>query len=150
VTPELYLGYARGLFGNPEGAVHDRPNEYSDPGRHAEGAAYLAGTWRVDQESARAEAADAAIALRYTAKDVNLVMAPPEGGSVRAEIGLEDGQEPGDDVRHENGRAIVTVDRARMYNLVANDSVAHGSLTLKAEQAGLSAYAFTFVSCVVS
>ena len=150
VTPELYLGYGRGQFGNPEGVVRDRPHEYRDPGRHAEGASYLTGHWRVDQESARAEGADAAIALRYTAKDVNLVMAPPPGAAPRAEITLEAGQEPGEDVRHENGRAVITVDRPRMYNLVANNSVVHGSLMLKAEQAGLSAYAFTFVSCVVS
>jgi thiol-disulfide isomerase/thioredoxin len=151
VTPELYLGYARGQFGNPEGAIRDSPHDYSDPGRHTEGVSYLAGRWRVEQESARAEAPGASIALRYTAKDVNLVMAPPAGAVARAEILLDSGQKAGDDVKHDlDGRAIVTVDRPRMYNLVANDSVTPGALTLRAEVAGLSAYAFTFVSCVVS
>jgi hypothetical protein len=37
-----------------------------------------------------------------------------------------------------------------MYSLVANDSVVSGSLMLRAEQAGLAAYAFTFISCVVN
>jgi hypothetical protein len=64
---------------------------------------------------------------------------------------LENGQTPGADLKHEpGGRAIVTVDRPRMYNLVANESVASGSLVLRAEQPGLTAYAFTFVSCVVN
>ncbi len=76
VTPELYLGHARGQFGNFEGVVRDRPHDYRDAGPHVEGMSYLAGRWRVEDESARSEAAGAAISLRYTAKDVNLVMGP--------------------------------------------------------------------------
>jgi hypothetical protein len=69
---------------------------------------------------------------------------------VRAEVVLDDGQRPGDDVRHESARAYVTVERPRMYNLVANEGVTSGALRLRAESAGLSAFAFTFISCVVS
>jgi thiol-disulfide isomerase/thioredoxin len=150
VTPELYLGHARGQFGNPEGVAHDNPHDYRDIGPHVEGTSYLSGEWRVEQESARAEAAGAAVSLRYTAKDVNLVMAPPAGASVRVEVKLEGAQRAGDDVKFERDRGFVTVDRPRMYSLVANDSVVSGSLMLRAEQAGLAAYAFTFISCVVN
>jgi thiol-disulfide isomerase/thioredoxin len=151
VTPELYLGYARGQFGNPTGVARDRVADYTDPGRHAEGASYLSGRWTVGQESARAESTDAAIALRYTSMDVNLVMAPPPAGqAARVEVILSEGQRPGSDVKPENGRSFVTVDRARMYNLVANDSVVPASLQLKALDPGLSAFAFTFTSCVVN
>ncbi|MGH7934546.1 MAG: redoxin domain-containing protein [Candidatus Binataceae bacterium] len=150
VTPELYLGYARGQFGNPAGVTHDRVADYQDPGRHAEGVVYLQGQWRVGQESACAESAGAAIKLRYTSKDVNLVIAPRPGGSARAEIVLDADQKPGADVKLENGRTFVTVERSRMYSLVANESVLPGSLELKALDPGLSAYAFTFVSCVVN
>lgn len=150
VTPELYLGYARGNFGNPEGVARDQPHDYGDIGPHVEGMSYLAGRWRVESESARGEAPGAAISLRYTAKDVNLVMAPPADATVRVEIALESVQRPGDDVKFEGERGIITVDRPRMYSLVANDSVVSGSLTLRAEAAGLAAYAFTFISCVVT
>lgn len=150
VTPELYLGYARGQFGNPAGVARDRAADYTDPGRHAEGASYLSGRWAVGQESARAETAGASIFLRYTSMDVNLVMAPPAGQSARVEIILGDGQRAGADVKAENGRAFVTVDRARMYNLVANESVVPASLQLKALDPGLTAFAFTFTSCVVN
>jgi thiol-disulfide isomerase/thioredoxin len=150
VTPELYLGYARGQFGNPAGVTHDRAANYVDPGRHAEGATYLSGHWTVGQESSRAESSGAELSLRYTAMDVNLVLAPPVGGSARLEIMLGDGQRAGADVKGENGRTFVTVDRARMYNLVANESVMPGSLQLHALDAGVSAFAFTFVSCVVN
>ncbi len=48
VTPELYLGHARGNFGNPEGVKRDQPHDYRDPGRHLESTAYLDGRWRVE------------------------------------------------------------------------------------------------------
>jgi hypothetical protein len=150
VTPELYLGHARGQFGNFEAVVRDRPHDYRDAGPHVEGMSYLAGKWRVEEESARSEAPGAAISLRYTAKDVNLVMAPPAGASLRAEVTLADGQCAGDDVKFEGERGFITVDTPRMYNVVANESVVSGSLTIRAEAAGLAAYAFTFISCVVT
>jgi thiol-disulfide isomerase/thioredoxin len=150
VTPELYLGFARGQFGNPAGVTRDQAADYTDPGRHVEGATYLSGRWRVGQESACAEAPEAAIAIRYTAMDVNLVIAPPAGRPARMEISLSDGLRPGEDVKVVEGRLIVTVDRARMYSLVANESVGAGSLKITALDPGVSAYAFTFISCVVS
>jgi thiol-disulfide isomerase/thioredoxin len=150
VTPELYLGFARGQFGNPAGVTRDQAADYADPGRHAEGATYLSGRWRVGQESSCAEAPGAAIAIRYTAMDVNLVLAPQEGKLARLEISLSDSQRAGEDVQFAEGRAIVTVDRARMYSLVANESVMTGSLKLTALDPGVSAFAFTFISCTVS
>jgi hypothetical protein len=150
VTPELYLGFARGQFGNPAGVTRDRAADYLDPGRHAEGATYLSGRWTVSQESARAEAQGAAIAIRYTAMDVNLVLAPPAGSTARVEITLSDSQRPGEDVKIAEGSSVVTVDQARMYSLVTNESVVTGSLKLTALDPGVSAYAFTFISCVVS
>jgi thiol-disulfide isomerase/thioredoxin len=150
VTPELYLGFARGQFGNPAGVTRDQAADYADPGRHAEGATYLSGRWRVGQESSCAEAPGAAIVIRYTAMDVNLVLAPPAGKPARLEISLSDSQRAGEDVQFAEGRAMVTIDRARMYSLVANESVVTGSLKITALDPRISAYAFTFISCVVS
>jgi thiol-disulfide isomerase/thioredoxin len=150
VTPELYLGHARGQFGNPAGIAKDAPHDYVDSGRHMEGLAYLDGLWRVEQEFARSEAAGATLAIRYTSKEVNLVMAPPPGVTVRAEVTLGEDEGAGEDVVELDGRAFVSIDRPRMYNLVANDSVVSGSLAWRAEQPGLSVYAFTFISCAVT
>jgi hypothetical protein len=130
--------------------TRDRPHDYRDIGPHMEGMSYLSGRWRVEQEAARAEAPGAAVSLRYTAKDVNLVMAPPAGASVRMEIVLDGTQRAGDDVKFEGERGFVTVDQPRMYSLAANDSVVSGAVTLRAEQAGVSLYAFTFISCTVT
>jgi thiol-disulfide isomerase/thioredoxin len=150
VTPELYLGYARGQFGNPAGVRQDRAQVYDDPGRHMEGLAYLAGNWTVSSESVRAESAGAAIALRYTAMEVNLVMAPPANGLGRIELSLSEDQHPGADVTVEQGRMFITVERPRMYRLISNEAVIAGSLWLIFHDVGVNAFAFTFISCPVN
>ncbi len=150
VTPELYLGYSRGQFGNPAGIIRDKSFDYSDPGRYMEGAAYLAGRWFVSEESSRCETSGATIMLRYTAMDVNLVMAPPVSGPARIELLIGEEQRAGSDVSFSNGRCFITVDRPRMYSLIANPSVLSGSLGLKMLDPGVTAYAFTFLSCVVT
>lgn len=150
VTPELYLGYARGQFGNPAGVIRDKSFDYSDSGRYIEGAAYLIGRWLVGEESSRAEDSGATIMLRYTAMDVNLVMAPPASGAARIELLIGEEQRTGSDVTIENGRCFITLERPRMYSLIANPSVLSGSLRLKMLDPGVNAYAFTFVSCVVT
>jgi thiol-disulfide isomerase/thioredoxin len=150
VTPELYLGYARGQFGNPAGVVRDKSFDYADPGRHVEGAAYVSGRWLVSEESARAEELGAMLMLRYTAMDVNLVMTPPSSGPGRVELLMDDEQQAGSDITFENSRYFITVDKSRMYSLISNDSVLSGSLKLKVLDPGLSVYAFTFISCVVT
>jgi thiol-disulfide isomerase/thioredoxin len=150
VTPELYLGHARGNFGNPEAIVPDHPHDYRDPGRHLESTAYLDGRWRVEQECTRAAAADATLRLRYMAREVNLVMAPAADGAKTVEITLSKDERLGTDVKTESGRAIINVDRPRMYNLVDNDTVNQGALELKVLDAGLAVYAFTFTSCTIA
>jgi thiol-disulfide isomerase/thioredoxin len=150
VTPELYLGHQRGQFGNPLGVAQGAAQEYRDPGVRMEGMVYLDGTWQVGDESAEAAAKNSSIAIRYTAKEVNLVMAPPAAGPVDAAITLQPDQQPGQDVRTENGHQVIVVDRPRMYNLVANDQVRSGGLKLTAAAPGLTAYAFTFTSCVLN
>ncbi len=150
VTPELYLGHQRGQFGNPQGVAPGPAREYRDPGVRMEGMVYLDGKWQVGDEFAEAAAENASIAIRYTAKEVNLVMAPPAAGPVRVAIALEADQQPGQDTRVENGRTVIVVDRPRMYNLVANDQVRSGGLKLTAAGPGLTAYAFTFTSCALN
>jgi hypothetical protein len=150
VTPELYLGYARGQFGNPAGINRDKSFDYSDPGRYVEGVAYLTGKWTVEEESSRAGSAGAEMVLRYTAMDVNLVMTPPAAGAARLELVIGEGGRAGPDVTIEHGRTFVTVDRPRMYALLTNQSVLSGSLRLKMLDPGVTVYAFTFISCPVT
>src|SRR5713101_9331564 len=102
VTPELYLGHARGQFGNPAAVAQDRPFEYRDPGHHVEGLPYLGGAWSVGSEAAWAAGTGASIALRNIAMDVNLVLVPPIGSTARVEVMLGEGQRLGSDVKLES------------------------------------------------
>ena len=77
-------------------------------------------------------------------------MAPGANGPVKVEITLTNGEHPGADVKTGDGRAIVNVERPRMYNLVDNETVNQGAIELKALDPGLAVYAFTFTSCTIA
>lgn len=150
-TPELYLGYARGLLGQQENIREDRPAEYHAPARRALGAAYLDGAWTVRREHSEA-GAGASLSVWYQAAEVNLVLHPGEGNDTATlELELDDTPVPehlrGEDVRAEDRATVVTVDRPRMYRLVRGESFEEHELRLRARTPGICAYAFTFVSC---
>ena len=156
VTPELYLGHQRGRIGNTTGIVPDTPATYRDIGKHAEGFFFLEGDWLLAGEHAsRPVGANGASTLhmRYMAKEVNLVISPPlAGGKATLEL-RQDGaplpaEDAGEDTTVEDGRAVVSIDRPRMYRLVNNREIDTHELTLTTSDDGLSLYAFTFVSCM--
>ncbi len=166
-TPELYLGHKRGRIGNTPGFLHPGPppgsgpaelraGDYKLPEKLEADVFYLSGPWRTGPESIHA-AADGAgeqsgLLVFYTAKEVNLVMAP-NGEAQTAEV-LQDGRplergDAGEDVRYTPaGESRVEVATPRMYNLVRNAEIGQHLLQLVTRQAGLGCFAFTFVSCV--
>ncbi len=150
-TPELYLGYARGLFGHQEAIRDDRPAEYQASARRAMNAAYLDGTWTVRREHAEA-APGASLSVWYQAAEVNIVLDPGEGGASAVEVELDDAPVPeplrGADVVAEDGVTVVRIDAPRMYRLIAGEAFEEHELRLRARTGGVRAYAFTFVSCV--
>ena len=156
VTPELYLGYQRGRIGNPAGYVLKQSATYRDPGMHAEGYFYLDGEWRADEEYVMRPAGstgDSRLSVRYTAKEVNLVMNPLLGRASRLRVLLDGAPIPqehaGKDVQIEKEAAFVEVDGPRMYRLANSPDIGTHELSLITADAGVAMYAFTFVSCVV-
>jgi thiol-disulfide isomerase/thioredoxin len=157
VTPELYLGYQRGVVGNVVGLAPDTASTYTDPGKHMDGAAYLDGDWLLAGEYlARPAGAtrESRVTLPYMAKDVNLVIHPPTYGGAATISVLQDGapipaEDAGDDVIAGGATSIVTVDAPRMYRLVSNRDIDRHELTLATTSDGVAMYAFTFTSCVV-
>ncbi len=156
VTPELYLGYQRGRIGNPSGLVTKQTATFWDPGMHAEGYFYLDGEWRWDEEHVMKPAGatgESRLSIRYTAKEVNLVMNPLLGRACRVRLLLDGEALPqehtGEDVRTDDGQALVEVAGPRMYRLVSSPDIGSHELTLVTSDSGVAMYAFTFVSCVV-
>ncbi|MER3420908.1 MAG: hypothetical protein C4290_10455, partial [Chloroflexota bacterium] len=89
----------------------------------------------------------------YQAAEVNVVLHPGDG-RVTARVLVELDGEPvpplrrGEDLRQVDGVTVVRVDLPRMYRLIRSESFEEHELVVRAQDAGLRAYALTFVSCV--
>jgi thiol-disulfide isomerase/thioredoxin len=153
-TPELYLGYARGVLANPESPFPEQVVDYMlPPGNLLPDSVALAGAWRNTKEAVEsASDQPASIHVNYRAAGVNLVMAPGEAGPVTVQLLLDGRPLPealrGEDTALLDGCPVIVVDSPRMYALVRHPDFAEHSLTLAVSASGLRAYAFTFITCV--
>jgi thiol-disulfide isomerase/thioredoxin len=152
-TPEVYLGYQRGRIGNAD-LSPDKPAPYREQLIERDGYAYLAGDWLLGKEGLSrpgGASGDSSLHLRYEAKEVNLVVHPPQQpGGIEL---LQDGhplpaEDAGADVRFGGGRSFIVVDQPRMYTLVNNREFGPHDLTLITTSDDIALYAFTFVTCV--
>jgi thiol-disulfide isomerase/thioredoxin len=135
LSPETYLGYARG----------ERRRDGSGDGLALNQWA-LGGSWSVGEEAVVLEAPGGSIAYRFQARDLNLVLAPPaSGGPVRFGVKLDD-RPPGDDQGldvDESGEGAVA--EPRMYQLVRQrGAVAELDFEIAFRDPGVRAYVFTF------
>jgi hypothetical protein len=162
-TPELYLGYGRGEFGNWEGNPSDQAVQYASP--HSERlphTVYLTGSWLNRKEfiesvepalASQNGAPDALIEVDYQAAQVNLVMGTEAETPITVQVLLDGLPVPekdwGADRALVAGETVIQVDRYRMVQLLAHSDFERHRLTLRVSRAGLRAYAFTFVGCVV-
>jgi hypothetical protein len=132
-SPETYVGYARGERRADAGADELALNQWT-----------LTGQWSVEAESAVLEAAGGSLAYCFQARDLNLVLTPPDG-----DVGfsvLVDGRAPreahGRDV-DELGRGAVT--EPRLYQLVRRpDALNPSTVEITFDDPGVRAYVFTF------
>lgn len=158
-TPETYLGFLRGRFGNAETFIPNEESAFTDTEEHEDDLAYLHGHWKVSNESVHhvrklARPTDYLL-LKYSAFSVNAVMATLSSGTSKtAEVFVElDGHSlpedmAGDDVNiTKDGKAVVKVKKSRMYRIVDSDTYHKGTLRLRTASDNLEIYAFTFGGC---
>jgi thiol-disulfide isomerase/thioredoxin len=134
-SPETYLGYGRGERRS------DPPSDGLEPNHWA-----LAGAWSVEEEAAVLDAPDGSITYRFGARDVNMVLAPPDADApVRFAVRL-DGQPPGDARGVDaDGSGLGTVSEPRMYQLIRQRGAAgERDFEITFLDAGVRAYVFTF------
>jgi thiol-disulfide isomerase/thioredoxin len=146
-SPETYLGYEQGQnFASDGRAELDAPHTYAIPERLRLNQWALSGDWTIGRGACVLNGDEGAIAFRFHARDVHLVMGPPaRGASVPFRV-LVDGEPPGDahglDV-DEQGRG--TVGQQRLYQLVRErDSIADRTFEITFLGSGVEAYVFTF------
>lgn len=119
-TPETYLGFERS----------ERKSEATKlPIHHWK----LQGNWKINSQFIEAKNAGDSLQLNFFARKVFLVMSSTSGKEISAEIFL-DGKE----------NKIVKVKDSQLYEIVEMKKAGNALVEIKAGNAGLRAYAFTF------
>lgn len=159
-TPELYLGYGRGVLGNIEGNPAEQVVDYSQPlgDSFLPDTVYLQGRWVNRKEYIETmENGDNRLAklhLSYQAAEVNLVAGTANGQPILVTILLEGQPLPaedwGEDVALVDGQTVIQIDHPRMLRLIRHTGFERHQLTFAVSQSGLRAYAFTFVGCTTA
>ena len=144
-SPELYLGYDKGgslrLAGRP---APDKPADYQ-PAALRLNTWTLQGNWTLKPEFVQANNAGGRLALRFEARDANLVLGAAGSGPLRFRLTI-DGQPPG--IHHGSdvdAQGYGQVDATRLYQLVRQQGpVKQRTVELEFLDAGAQGYAFTF------
>jgi len=147
-SPETYIGFRRAEnFISTGGIAEDSIKDYSIMDKLRLNEWGLVGSWHVGEEQARLEGAGGAIAFRFHARDLHMVLG--RGGSaqeLRFRVTI-DGKPPleshGSDV-NEQGEGVVTGER--LYQLIRQgaDEITPKEFKIEFLDAGVEAYAFTF------
>lgn len=155
-TPETYLGFVRGRFGNAQGIVPGDESVFENGKEHEEDLIYLQGHWMVTNDSLAHRRALPSpteyLLLKYSAFSVNLVMRSIDQKPATMEVEFDGLPLPADmagaDVEiKKDGRAVVVVNEARMYRLISSKTYHRGTLKLKTGASNLELFAFTFGGC---
>jgi len=144
ITQETYLGTERGDVA--EEGQHAYP-----PGEVRLHQPALSGTWSGEPQRIRSVSPEAALTLRYLAREVNLVMATGAPGAAPIEVTVELDGKPlpeayrtGDVKVDASGATYVRVETPDMYRLALGPRIEEHTLRLIPRTAGLEAFAFTF------
>jgi hypothetical protein len=146
-SPETYVGYERAEnFVSPGEEVPDKAQVYALPSQLKLNQWALQGNWTVGNQPVLLNKANGRIAIRFHARDLNLVMgAARRGTSVRFRV-LIDGKPPGAahgvDV---DAAGIGTVNEQRLYQLIRQPKpIADKEFQIEFLEPGVQAFVFTF------
>lgn len=154
-TPETYLGFLRGRFGNVGTYIPGMESIFTDTGEHEDDVVYLHGHWFVEKEhlsrKRRLAVASEYLLIRYSAFFVNLVTGSTDGRVAEIEVLLDDQSLPanmaGADVEIEQGRAYLKIKEHRLYQVINSQNYHHGILKLRTGADNIALYAMTFGGC---
>lgn len=143
-SPETYVGYARAeRFVSPGGMIRDRASTYR-AGPPALNDWSLSGRWIVGPQSARSLNAGGAIAYRFKARDLHLVLGSTTGRPIPFRITLN-GKAPGADTGLDvatDGTGLIR--DQRLYQLVRQKNGGEADFRIEFLEPGAEAFAFTF------
>jgi thiol-disulfide isomerase/thioredoxin len=146
-SPETYLGYEQAQnFASPAGASPGESHSYVAPDRLRLNHWALAGDWTLGKEASVLNQGEGQIAFRFHARDVHLVMGPPERATSVPFRVLVDGDAPGTahglDV-DEDGHGAVA--QQRLHQLIRQQGlIGDRTFEITFLAPGVEAYVFTF------
>jgi thiol-disulfide isomerase/thioredoxin len=146
-TPETYLGYGRASgFASADGERFDEPHDYPEPSGLGLNEWAPSGVWTLAGHAAVLDEDPGRIAIRFHARDVNLVMGPAERGTSVPFRVLIDGEPPGaahgTDVDEQGNGTVL---EQRLYQLIRQEKpIADRLFEIEFLDTGVEAYCFTF------
>ncbi|APR40283.1 cytochrome c biogenesis protein DipZ [Paraburkholderia sp. SOS3] len=146
-SPETYVGYDRATnFASPGEPVLDKPHRYTLGNGLGLNDWALDGTWTLGAEHTDLDQPGGAIAFRFHARDLHLVLGPTANGQpVRFQV-MIDGKAPGSNHGSDtdaNGNGTVTTQR--LYQLIRQSgTITDHTFEIRFLDPGVRAYAFTF------
>jgi len=162
VTPDLYTGYERGRFGDPDGYVYDHIVMYEDSGERDEGILYAQGQWYTASDFLAFMGEQGYLAFTYRAMGVNAILSPTwdeialmlqlhQKPAPRVGVWLDSAPVPrtdaGTDITYDsNEGSFIVVDRPRPFNLLRHSHLGLHELRLTFTNRDVTAYAFNFLS----
>lgn len=143
-SPETYLGYSRAKdFVSPEAVVPNQSSQYTFPPSLSKNQWALNGAWNIGQEKITSTHAGAAIKIKFSAKNVFIVMGNASSQPILVKLLLN-----GEVVENEKGKDVVNsavlVKGHQLYNVISLAHPSEGVLQVIATAPGLDVYTFTF------
>jgi thiol-disulfide isomerase/thioredoxin len=145
-TPETYVAFGRNGFASPDRAGLDEPHRYpASPGLSLNEWAPV-GVWTLAGHAAVLDEAPGTVAIKFQARDVNLVMGPALRASSSRYRVLVDGEPPGDGGGFDvDADGMGTVSEQRLHQLVRQTAPVRERLFgIEFLDPGVEVYCFTF------
>ncbi len=145
-SPETYAGYERiERFASGGGVVPDTAHRYT-LGRLALNQWGLTGNWTIAPEEARLNEAGGAVAYRFHARDLHLVLGPGAAGrSVRFRVTLDGAAPAGSHGSDTDAAGNGVVTGQRLYQLLRQQGpVEDRTFEIRFLDPGVQVYSFTF------
>ena len=146
-SPETYLGYQQGEnFASPGGVQRRQARDYEPPDRLPLNHWALTGNWTIEPGLSVLNDGDGTVSFRFHARDVNLVMGPPEAAASVPFRVLVDGEPPtgahGGDI-DEDGHGVLA--QQRVHQLVRQQGqIEDRTFEITFLAPGAEVYCFTF------
>jgi thiol-disulfide isomerase/thioredoxin len=146
-SPETYLGYGQAIgMASPDGLRADQAHDYAPPSSLRLNEWALSGGWSISRRAATSTAPNARLAIRFQARDVNLVMGPAtRGTAIPFRVSIDGQPATGAQGTDVNGDGNGAVAEQRTYQLIRQPApIIERVVEIEFLDPGVELFCFTF------